>query len=208
MALALLTTGAFGASQSSDVSDIANQLIGHPKDRFPLKIYADSTGSRDFDSVIREAVGQWNQVFESQFGIPAFAWSNNKQKAQVLIQFSSASSVHRAMGETDLDADKDGVIRLPVKITLVWPKSRGKTGARQVLFDVAAHELGHALGLPHINKPASIMCCDAKAIDFENPTARDAYVAARRHPDLDEVAPDLAARYRKFWGQQNKQLPR
>ena len=200
--LSLLTLAAAGIARAvpaSDVPDIEARLIGHPKKRFPLTIYAERAPSTPLNSAIQDAVAQWNQVFEQEFHEDAFRWTDNEAGANVLIRFAKSAHIRHEMGETNIDADKRGVIRLPVKINLNPPKPRGETDTRQMLFDVVAHELGHALGLPHSNKVNSIMCCEPGAINFNDPATRAAYIEARRHPDLGSVAPDLAAHYRKFW---------
>ncbi len=200
LSVAVLTAaGTVRASLPSDIPDTEHRLIGHPRERFPLTIYAESASSSPLDSAIQDAVAQWNQVFEHEFHEAAFTWTDNKTGADILIRFAKTSRVHGEMGDTEIDADKRGIIRLPVRINLNPPKSRGRTDVRQMLFDVAAHELGHALGLPHINQASSIMCCDPGAINFSDPTSRATYIQSRRHPDLGSVAPDLAAHYHKFW---------
>lgn len=193
----LIVTGLSSIAPSSDVRETGSRFIGHPRKRFPLTVYAERARSTALDSDIREAVAQWNQVFEQLFHQDAFKLTDNESCANILIRFTK--SPHREMGETDVDADKSGVIRLPVKINLTPPKRRGQTDTRQVLFDVTAHELGHALGLPHSDKVKSIMCCERGAINFNDPATRAAYIEARRHPDLRSVAPELAVHYEKFW---------
>lgn len=197
----LTAAGTISAIRASDIPAAEYRLIGHPRERFPLTIYAAPAPSRPLDSAIKDAVAQWNEVFDHRFHEEAFAWTNNRAVADILIRFAKPSRVRHEMGETEIDADRRGVIRLPIRINLNPPKSRGGTDARQMLFDVAAHELGHALGLPHINQASSIMCCDPGALNFGDPTIRAAYIEARRHPDLRSVAPDLAAHYRRFWSE-------
>ena len=194
--LPLAVIGLGGIVLSSDVPE-ASRLIGHPRQRFPLTVYAEPAPSKGFDSAIRDAVAQWNRVFDQLFHEDAFKWRDSKSGADVLIRFDK--SAHGEMGATDVDADKSGVIRLPVKIELNPPKARGHTNSRQMLFDVVAHELGHALGLPHSNKVNSIMCCQRGSINFKDPAIRAAYIEARQHPALSSVAPELAAHYQQFW---------
>lgn len=170
---------------------------GHPRDALPLRVWLQSAGDAQLDAAMRRAVDDWNALFREALGVDAFA-AGARELAQVRVHVEPATT-GGLMGVTHLQTSDVGVIQVPVSITVVEPTARGQTSRETLLYQVVAHELGHALGLPHVRDPASLMCCEPGAIDFQDPAARDAYVRARRQPDLASVRAQLVEHYSRFW---------
>jgi sulfur carrier protein len=190
--LALATWASVAAS--SEVPEHAGAW-GHPASEFPLAVSLRSAGDPKLDDALRRAVDDWNPIFRESFGVDAFRIDG--ANAAVRVAFRDAPEP-KLMGQTDLNAGADGIIVLPVAIELYPPEARGKTSRETLFYQIAAHELGHALGLMHVADPRSIMCCAEGAVDLRDPATREAYVEARRHPDVRSAATQLVEHYRAF----------
>jgi Matrixin len=206
LALAVVLVLSLARPSSGVASD--SSLSGgeaHPRGRFPLALYTAPRDDARLAAAVSRAVRDWNAMFQDTLGLPAFTSAAQPDDAAVVVTFEPTLA-SRAMGVTYVTADTAGVIQLPVRVVVAEAVARGETARDIVLYQVVAHELGHALGLPHTTDPRSIMCCVAGSIDFGDPRVREAYIDARRHPDLLSVRAEVLTHYRRFWQQRGEKL--
>ena len=194
LAALLLFGGVAGASQTA-----LTGAEGHPRFRLPLRLHVASFGDAGLDEVAARAVDDWNALAREVLATSVFVTVVRTQDAHIVVRVEPPAA-SGLMGVTEVESD-GGIIRLPVRIAILAPQPRGQVSRDLVLYQVLAHELGHALGLVHVADPRSLMCCPTGEVNLEDPATREVYVAARRRPDVRSMRAQLAEHYRRFWGQ-------
>ena len=171
---------------------------GHPRERFPLKIHLASFGDATLDATAVRVLDDWNAVARDTLGVTVFTRVESKDDAQVFVE-SLGADPRGLMGFAEITSGADHVINLPVRVVINEVTARGQTSRETLLYQILAHELGHALGLVHTKEPRSLMCCVHESLDFNDPAVRAAYIEARRRPDIGSARAQLAAHYERFW---------
>jgi len=171
---------------------------GHPRSRLPLALHMTSFGDAALDAAATKAVDDWNRVAQLALGVAVFARTDARDAAQIAVE-TLPPDARGLMGVAHVGVDADGAIALPVRVVVHEPAARGQTSRETILYQVLAHELGHALGLPHNTDPKSLMCCIHQSLDFNDPAVRAAYIESRRHPDVGTVRAQLTAHYERVW---------
>jgi hypothetical protein len=171
---------------------------GHPRARLPLALHITSFGDAALDAAATKAVDDWNRVAQEAIGVAVFTRVDSKDAAQVAVE-TLPPDARGLMGVAHVTVGTGGAIELPVRVVVHEPTARGQTSRETILYQVLAHELGHALGLSHNTDPKSLMCCIHRSLDFNDPTVRAAYIEGRRHPDVATAREQLAAHYERVW---------
>jgi hypothetical protein len=136
----------------------------------PIRVFFAPTNAANFKPVfldaIRTAFGAWTSA-----GVPVrFDFDADSTNAEVTVKWRIQFEIERT-GQTDVTWDQNGHIQSAV-ITIATFDPKGRPMEPDDIRVVAAHEVGHLLGLDHSKDSTDIMFPTAKVRDLSNRDSR------------------------------------
>ena len=122
----------------------------------PLVVFISGGGvpgySEDLRSAVREAFVRWERVG----AIPVvFSFVRDSTQAEVVVKWVESFAIRRT-GQAEVKWDPNGWL-VGGLLTIATHQNDGRAVSREVAYTVALHEIGHCLGLGHIENRQAIM---------------------------------------------------